>query len=310
MEECYSPLMDHKKFDQNWKIIKHSLYEPMTSPWLDLRIFYMRVSNSAVDESTPECMTLNHIPLSPDTIFEVNGRRSSSYTECVSSTLRRDRVDKKNEEATYVSTDSIRMTGSARFEVYDKDDLLFSGVLELSSSNGFAGETKGCKRWSLSCQQVVTSGNCFLKGRQLTGPESLPIVDVYVTGYFSGAPIILTKTLQLGSWKNCHQKTKLISIPENELTEMMKDFSSEAFQVTATRRRDHEAGNDAGFDYEGLYMRGEYLEGEDGELSWFNAGVRVGVGIGLGLCLGVGLGVGVLVRTYLVTSKHLKWRLS
>lgn len=50
------------------------------------------------------------------------------------------------------------------------------------------------------------------------------------------------------------------------------------------------------------------MEGEDGELSWFNAGVRVGVGIGLGVCLGVGIGVGLLVRTYQVTTRNVRNR--
>lgn len=51
------------------------------------------------------------------------------------------------------------------------------------------------------------------------------------------------------------------------------------------------------------------MDGEDGELSWFNAGVRVGVGIGLGVCLGVGIGVGLLVRTYQATTRTFKRRL-
>lgn len=51
------------------------------------------------------------------------------------------------------------------------------------------------------------------------------------------------------------------------------------------------------------------MEGEDGELSWFNAGVRVGVGIGLGICLGVGIGVGLLVRTYQATTGKFRRRL-
>lgn len=38
----------------------------------------------------------------------------------------------------------------------------------------------------------------------------------------------------------------------------------------------------------------DMYSGDDGQLSWFNAGVRVGVGIGLGMCLGVGL----LMRSY------------
>lgn len=57
------------------------------------------------------------------------------------------------------------------------------------------------------------------------------------------------------------------------------------------------------------YPSMEYLEGEDGELSWFNAGVRVGVGIGLGICVGVGIGVGLLARTYQGTARNFTRRL-
>ena len=62
-------------------------------------------------------------------------------------------------------------------------------------------------------------------------------------------------------------------------------------------------------DYNSIYSRAEYIEGEDGELSWFNAGVRVGVGIGLGICLGIGIGVGVLMRTCQATTQNFKKRL-
>lgn len=63
-------------------------------------------------------------------------------------------------------------------------------------------------------------------------------------------------------------------------------------------------------DYRNMYWRRtEYIDGEDGELSWFNAGVRVGVGIGLGVCLGLGIGVGLLVRTYQATTGNFKRRL-
>lgn len=46
-----------------------------------------------------------------------------------------------------------------------------------------------------------------------------------------------------------------------------------------------------------------YGDQDNGELTWFNAGVRVGVGIGLGMCLGVGIGVGLMVRTYQATTR-------
>lgn len=71
--------------------------------------------------------------------------------------------------------------------------------------------------------------------------------------------------------------------------------------------KSYKAGNE---DYNDLYWRRtEYIEGEDGELSWFNAGVRVGVGLGLGICLGVGIGVGLLIRTYQTTSRTFRRRL-
>lgn len=62
-------------------------------------------------------------------------------------------------------------------------------------------------------------------------------------------------------------------------------------------------------DYNSLYSRTTYADGEDGELSWFNAGVRVGVGIGLSVCLGIGIGVGLLVKTYQGTTSHFRRRL-
>lgn len=49
-----------------------------------------------------------------------------------------------------------------------------------------------------------------------------------------------------------------------------------------------------------------YSDAEDSDLSWFNAGVRIGVGVGMGMCVGVGIGVGLLVRTYQSTSRSLR----
>lgn len=63
-------------------------------------------------------------------------------------------------------------------------------------------------------------------------------------------------------------------------------------------------------DHNHLYYSGtDYFDGEDGELTWFNAGVRVGVGIGLSICVGLGIGVGLLVRTYQGTTRNFRRRL-
>ena len=103
-------------------------------------------------------------------------------------------------------------------------------------------------------------------------------------------------------------KLKLDSIPENEATELHTE-NSHGDSLKVSEFYDPKSESDVDMDYNSLYSRQDFLEGEDGELSWFNAGVRVGVGIGLGICVGVGLGVGLLVRTYQGTSRNFRRRL-
>ncbi|KAK0582739.1 hypothetical protein LWI29_029010 [Acer saccharum] len=281
---------------------------------LDLRVFYVRVSKCEIDDSTPAFLTLNHIPLNPDTLLEVNGVRNSIYSDQASILLRRDRLDKKSEEATFVSTDSVRMTGSVKFEVFDKDTLVLSGVLELCSSNGFVGDSRNHDhRWSMSCESDLTAGSGFLKPKQFMGSDSAAssAIEVYVAGSFSGTPIILTKTLQLSFRKKQAKIGMLDSIPEYEATEFARDDPSVlASQIPdfSNGKPEHEYYN-YNHNHNHMYQGMEYLEGEDGELSWFNAGVRVGVGIGLSICLGVGIGVGLLVRTYQGTTRNFRRRL-
>ncbi|KAK3026975.1 hypothetical protein RJ639_041736 [Escallonia herrerae] len=294
-------------------IMRNTPYQPaikVSLPWLDLRVFYVRVSKCEVDDSTPEYLTLNHIPLNHDTLLEVNGVRTSMYSDGSSTFLRRNRLDKKSEEVTFVSTDSTRMTGSVKFDVFDKDALMLSGVIELCTSNGFAGESENHgnhgQRWSMNCESDILAGTSFLNGKQYRGMESAsPEIEVYVAGSFSGYPIVLTKTLQLNYRKKQIRNGMLESIPECEATESPKEIPPRLNLLAADYpgyKPEHEGYNNP---YSGM----EYLEGEDGELSWFNAGVRVGVGIGLSICLGIGIGAGLLVRTYQGTTRNFRRRL-
>lgn len=299
--------------DNGLQIIRYSPFHPMakfSSSWFDLRVFYVRINNFKVDDKTPGFLTLNHIPLSPYTSLEVNGARIGTCSDGISSLLKRDRADKKSEEATFVSTDSIRFTGSLKFEVFDKDDLILSGVLEMSNSNGFNGESKSkSKKWRMNCETDITTSTGFLKGKTFAGPGfQLPAIEVYVAGCFSGTPIIFNKTLQLNSRKKLNRKSMLDSIPEHDTTDLHKDAVPVLdLQVAEYRESKQEYEED----YSDMYWRRtEYMEGEeDGALSWFNAGVRVGVGIGLGVCLGVGIGVGLLVRSYQTTTRNFRRRL-
>ncbi|KAK4351981.1 hypothetical protein RND71_027499 [Anisodus tanguticus] len=302
MENSRDFLSNGKPADPGLQIIRHPSYQScgkLSLSWFYIRVFYIRISNYMVEDSTPEILTLNHIPLSPDTLLDVNGKRCSMYLEGASCLLRRDRVDKTAEEATFVSTDSIRLSGNVNFEVLHKDELVLSGTLEMADINGFTGESKNClRRWSMNCESVLIAGTGFLKGKHVVGSESLsPTIEVYVAGCFCGTPIILTKTLQLNHRKKHHRKGMLDSIPEHETVEQHKKVSSE-YDLQVTEYRNYKPESEEDYN---MYWRGmELMDGEDG-MSWFNAGVRVGVGIGLGVCVGVGL----LVRT----TRNLRRRL-
>ncbi|KAL6995676.1 hypothetical protein U1Q18_005810 [Sarracenia purpurea var. burkii] len=316
MEDSFERLEKEKKSDSGLQIIRHPLYyQPYaksSSPWFHLRVVYVRISNFMVNDSTPEFLTLYYIPLSPHSVLEVNGVRCAGNSDGISSFLRRDRVDKKSEEATFVSTDRVRLAGSVRFEVLDEKFMVICGVLEMSNGNGFTGggESRSGRRWSMRCESAMTAAGGFLKGRQLVGSEPLsPAIEVYVAGSFAETPIVLTKTLKLGlpkkKKKKQNKKGMLDSIPEYETTESQS-------QKNGASGLDLQVGEYTNYkpeseeDYNSMNWRrtAEYMEAEDGELSWFNAGVRVGVGIGLGVCLGVGIGVGLLVRTYHATTRN------
>ncbi|KAK9740410.1 hypothetical protein RND81_03G033200 [Saponaria officinalis] len=295
---------------------RHLSFQPsskLSASWFELRVFYVRISNYAADNSTPESLTVNHLPLNPDTLLEVNGVRCSIYSDGISSILRRDRVDKNTEEATFVSTDSVRFTGSVKFEVFDKDDLFLTGFLKMPSSNGCTEEAmEEVKNWSLDCNLEMATGTGFLKVKRNGRSEyAKPITEVYVAGWFSGAPIMLTKTLQLPSRKKNNKILTLDAIPEHETNSNQNDVKSQKDVTFETNLQVAEyRGNKPEIDFSSPYWRiSNYMEGEDGELSWFNAGVRVGVGIGLGVCVGVGVGVGLLVRTYQATTRGFRRRL-
>ncbi|XP_051147456.1 uncharacterized protein At1g01500-like [Andrographis paniculata] len=274
--------------------------------WLDLRVFYVRVSECIMDDgSMPGYLTLNHVPLSRDTLLEVNCVRASIYSDGVSTLLKRDRLDKRSEEVTFVNTDSIRVTGSVMFEVFHENKLVLNGTLEFSGDNGFVGELR-YPGWSMNCESDILPGTGFFKGNPslCSGLDSgtSPVIEVYVAGSFLGTPIVLTQTMQVSPRRKQFRKGGLLeSIPENGITQNQEHHFLTAQSRGCRLYNPQDKGN-------WICSNPEYLEGEDGELSWFNAGVRVGVGIGLSICLGVGIGLGLLVRTYQGTTRNFRRR--
>lgn len=228
----------------NGHIVSRHSYRPSMKgsslPWLDIRVFYVRVCRCELDDTTPQVLTLNHIPLDPDTLLEVNGVRTSIYSDGVSTLLKRDRVDRKSEEMTFVSTDSIRTSGTVKYEVFDNDVLLLSGVLELCNGNDkdFESDSRlDGKRWIMNCESDLTPGTSFFRGKQFTLSDSAsPTIEVYIAGSFLGTPMILTKTLTLNSQKRITRKGVLDAIPEHEGDENQKYVpSSLALQLQVTK---------------------------------------------------------------------------
>ncbi|RVX12088.1 Uncharacterized protein CK203_010662 [Vitis vinifera] len=308
MEKSYEPANGNGFTDNGHRTMRYSPYQPcikVSLSWLDIRVFYVRVSKCEIDDSTPEYLTLNHIPLNRDTLLEVNGVRSSIYSDGVSTLLRRDRLDKKSEEATFVSTDSVRMTGSVKFEgkQYMGGPESASPAIEVYIAGCFSAtpiiltktlqltlRKKQIRKGMLDsipeydateCQKDETAGLSLQKLLMLLSGECNLILDgsgEYVVSFDPASP-------------NCHLVASRISCMQ---------------MLQISEHPNYKPENE---DYNSLYSGTEYLEGEDGELSWFTAGVRVGVGIGLSFCLGIGIGVGLLVRTYQGTTNNFRRRL-
>lgn len=233
---------DEEEFSENGvsenghSIISYPAYQSSPNPkpslsWLDLRVFYVRISKCVInDGSTPEHLTLNHVPLNRDTLLEANGVRTSIYSDGVSTLLKRDRLDKKSEEVTFVCTDNIRMTGSVKFEVFDNDALVLSGTLEMCQTNGSLKQAKNAGTgWIMNCE---SNAEGIFRGHHKSLEYASPAIEVYVAGCFSGSPIVLTKMLKRHQKKKQVMKGRLEAIPEYEATEAQKaETSSLAIQV-------------------------------------------------------------------------------
>ncbi|KAI5057381.1 hypothetical protein GOP47_0027396 [Adiantum capillus-veneris] len=125
----------------------------------------------------------------------------------------------------------------------------------------------------------------------------------------TGLVLLVPLTKETSGPNECRRNT-LDSIPEVE--EVERSNSSSTAADIASQVEEHSFYQQLDCKQPGLlggYMQDSYMEGEEGEITWFNAGVRVGVGIGLGMCVGIGIGVGLMMRAYQSTTRTLRRRL-
>ena len=145
--------------------------------------------------------------------------------------------------------------------------------------------------------------NCFACPQ---GTYSDTTKNVTVVGKCKSCPCFLSQTARTTrKIKTTLSKSSALSlsaINEDEQTAhvperymgLLPDFS-EQFEAT----------------YKALGGQGSLSEGEGtGDITWFNAGLRIGVGVGLGICLGAGLGAGIIMRSYQAASGGIKRRFS
>ncbi|KAG6402672.1 hypothetical protein SASPL_134874 [Salvia splendens] len=206
-----------------------SIYRPLkfTGGCLEIRLFYVRIASCAV-ENLPDQLKLRHLRREVGVSLEINGARIPS-SDAVSITLRRDRVNKDSSEVTYVSTDSVKISGPSEFEVCEERDdldLILCGSLEKADawSNESALDNDSKSGWSIECYAATPITN---KSSALLQPRKggcSPSIEVYIAGCCSGTPVILMKTVLVSPRRKARQGLMLDAIPEDE--EMGKEQGS------------------------------------------------------------------------------------
>ncbi|XP_008797172.2 uncharacterized protein At1g01500-like [Phoenix dactylifera] len=291
---------------------------PAPSSWLEIRLFYVRITPCAAD-AVPPRLTLSHLRREMGAALEINGARVPN-SEPTLLPLRRDRLDRDAAEVTYVSTEGVRLTGAVDFEVCDdRGNLILCGSFERVEapwSNGVIGFDKHLGSsdkdpktgWGMDCYSATSIASSVFVQPKLG--ISSPSIEVYVAGCYAGVPLILTQTVQLSPRRKAARPGVLDAIPEDEEAAGREQDSSEGLTHRRSSSSVTEEVDECDPDMKvghSYYPEGWYSD-DDGQLTWFNAGVRVGVGIGLGMCVGIGIGVGLLMRSYQATTRNFRRR--
>ncbi|MCO5548229.1 hypothetical protein L7F22_001686 [Adiantum nelumboides] len=276
----------------------------MTDPCLEIQVFYVRISCQFLEQA-PELLSVRCSARFSDSPYELNRLTVSSTHEAVLA-LRRDRIDSETAEAIYVCTDNLRTLGPLAFKVCHPEEVtLVCGIIE----NRHNKENCCSLGWVMECSCTLLSAVRNLS-KANGGITVLPSIEVCVAGRFCGSPVILTQTVHLVARKRHSRQHTLDVIPEAEDLERTKDslglttMSCQINEWTIYKELDLMSARPPC-----IYKPHLCLEEEDGDLTWFNTGVRVGVGIGLGMCVGLGIGVGLLMRGYQATTAALRRKL-
>ncbi|XWS35829.1 hypothetical protein CRYUN_Cryun20dG0029500 [Craigia yunnanensis] len=171
--------------------------------------------------------------------------------------------------------------------------------------------------WSMDCYMTAAAmepGNsAFFQPKMRV---SALRIEVYITGCCAAVPVILNKTILIQAWLKIGFVIAVVCVGvmmigsficnSKPLGQLILCFFSKRNDLRLQKPELKITSLTGKLDT--VTTLKDMYAGEDIQLSWFNAGVRVGVGIGLGMCLGVGIGVGLLMRSYQATTRTFKRR--
>jgi len=292
--------------------MKKQLQQQHDATWFDIKVFYIKIDACGFDPA-PGSLTVHYAPRSSSTELEINGKRIRPSASAFL-TLRRNGIDENASVATYVSTDVTRTTGKVCFDVCVREETLICGTLERK------GSVKDDDVTQLRQPSWTVDFCCALdypSKWSSTKPNinKFPCLELYIAGRAGSSAMVLTGTEQLiPRRKRARHGVTLDVIPEgndyensifnsadhdrleNEETFMELDDTSIAMMCDAATER-----------LIALFEPWEVQCFKCSQLSWLNAGLRLGVGFVLGACLGLGVGVVILfMRTYEARIRHLR----
>ncbi|XP_077230940.1 uncharacterized protein At1g01500-like [Tasmannia lanceolata] len=260
--EVANQISDPLKF--NYNFMGHYKSHKMSVDEFEIRVTYLRiVSTSDMQNSMKIVFPSRDLK----TCLQINGLKIDPSMK-ISRTLNRHRADGLISESIYVNTDMIKFSGPLLpFEIHIQgSSVLVTGAL-IRKGDMFNGSADGCM-WLMECEEG-----------EMTEIKGGGLVDVYFAGN-SGKPVILNGVVELKK-----RRKGLGCIPEGD---EIINYNSKGLETEEKLMKEFEDGCN-NVQYKGHEEMS--VEEDEGELPWFNAGVRVGMGLGLGMCLGVGLGL-------------------
>ncbi|KAK3268878.1 hypothetical protein CYMTET_22643 [Cymbomonas tetramitiformis] len=215
--------------------------------------------------------------------YKFNGKKVAKDEQVVMQ-LRRDRP------GCYLTMDSFVLEdGELRMELFVDNERQLHAVLNFELPHTTSeGGNESMTRMGIKCFAAVLPDNSFSKG--ITAELNVVGCTGQMHHCLNSSAHLCVRRQRLS--QNLSKKlTALEAITEKDHEEKEEEAPSKSAPLFDPSKFDA-----ALFEKTFARLGGQGLE-EDGQITWFNAGVRLGMGATLGLVMGLGLGGGILVKS-------------